>query len=229
MNTPCPQGQRLALNQRGEATIQYCVSMTDGRADGAYRCSYPGGAGVSGSFSRNRKVGEWHFRHAGGELLRVEHWVDGHLERTELRVDDERPPLACGQEIIVAARESLPDLNRGWRVPATGVARRPFPDSDTIWMEGAYRNGLKHGEWRYRGRNGRLRFRGHFADGLPDGRWEALDARGRIIRSGRYAHGVLRRGEPIVREAASVRGAISEDPAELSRREVRRSLEEARR
>ncbi|MEO1171133.1 MAG: hypothetical protein AAFX94_03630 [Myxococcota bacterium] len=229
MDTPCPDGQRLATNERDGATIRYCVSMTDGRADGAYSCSFPDGAGITGSFTKNKQTGVWRYSHRGGELLRVERWEDGQLSDTKVLVDAPRPALRCGNHTIVADRDPLPNLSVGWESDEDGVARRHFPDTGTVWMEGPYRDGQKDGEWSYRRHDGTLRFRGRFVRGKPDGRWQEFDAAGGLRRSAVYEHGVKRLGPPLVREAASVRGAVSKDPTELTAREVRKALDEAKR
>ncbi len=222
---PCPQGQRLAQNEREGALIRYCVSLEDGKATGDFSCRHEDGRAVTGTYDHNRKVGEWRFFHRGGELLRTERWERGERVLATLLVEEERPPLRCGKHVIVEAPPGFPDIDAGWQV-ADGESRRYFPDSDVIWMRGRYENGLKDGEWLYQRRSGEPFITGHYRAGLAHGRWKRHRLNG-TVDSARYDRGRLLKGLDLAAAAPSVRGLVSKDPSELTRNEVRTALEEA--
>ncbi|MEO0813674.1 MAG: hypothetical protein AAFY60_12480 [Myxococcota bacterium] len=226
LETPCPSGQRLAENVRDGALIRTCVSLADGKAVGEYRCTHPDGRSVRGHYEHNKKVGEWQYRYRGGELVRVEQWKRGVLLTQQTLVDDDRPALACGIQTIIETKPEFPDVNQGWS-EVDGLAQRLYPDSKEVWMRGAYAEGLKHGPWEYRRRDGSVFIRGHYLDGLPNGAWIRFDARGAPQQRAIYRDGRLKKGPDLATLAASIRGLVSHNPSELSRDEVRRALEEA--
>ncbi|MEM6730731.1 MAG: hypothetical protein AAF658_04205 [Myxococcota bacterium] len=226
LETPCPSGQRLAENQRDGATIRYCVALADGRAYGEFTCTMASGAGVTGRFDRNRKIGAWKYYHQEGELLRTEEWTDGRLTRTTAHVQEKRSPLRCGKEVIVATPPKPLQLDKGWSVE-DGVHRRLYPNSTRAWMSGSYAQGVKDGEWHYYRRDGTLYMVGTYSRGLVDGIWIEHDENGTPRKRARYRRGELVRGENLASRAASVRGMVSTDPGELTRFEVKRALEEA--
>lgn len=225
VETPCPPGERLAENQRDGATIRYCVSLSDGKATGAFSCRHRDGRAVTGTYDHNRKVGEWRYYHRGGELVRIERWQRGERVATQAAVDDARDPISCGEHVIVEAPPDFPDLDLGWQVD-DGVSRRYFPDSDVVWMAGAYSDGLKDGVWEYRKRSGELYISGRYHRGLAHGRWTRHRANGRVDVA-RYHAGRHLGGPDLAAAAPSVRGLVSEDPGELTRHQVRKALEEA--
>ncbi|MEL6340833.1 MAG: hypothetical protein AAFP04_03725 [Myxococcota bacterium] len=225
---PCRDGQRLAENLRDGAEIRYCVSRQTGLAHGLYSCRLLTGAGrVEGRFDQNTMVDVWNY-YANSRLVRSERWLAGEKVSVDTIEGGTSEPLRCDKHDIVAALPAPLQLDQGWEI-SDDRARRRYPDSDVIWMEGAYAADAKIGRWMYRRMNGTVRIVGEFRAGLPHGPWREYDRDGRIVHRSRYRRGSLEQGPDLVKVAASVRGMVSEEPREVDRDEIRRDLEDARR
>lgn len=218
----------MAENLRDGAEIRYCVSRETGLAHGHYSCRLLAGSGrVEGRFDQNTMVDVWRY-YADSRLVRSERWVAGEKVSVDTIEGGSSEPLRCDKHDIVAALPAPLELDQDWEFNEDR-ARRRYPDSDVVWMEGAYAGDAKIGRWTYRRMNGSVRVVGEFRAGLPHGAWREYDREGRVVHRSRYRHGWLEKGLDLVRIATSVRGMVSDEPREVDRDEIRRDLEDARR